>query len=334
MKIAIIGASGAVGREMIEDLASSKLTNVELRLFASPRSAGTVMAFRGQNLTIEPFSLSAMKGIPYALMSAGSAFSKEYSEELLKIGCTVIDNSSAWRMDQRFPLVVPEVNGGELQKVQGPVIIANPNCSTIQLVVALEPLRRAFGLEMVQAATYQSVSGTGQKGIEELASQMEAHYKFREIEPKVYAQPIAFNLLAAIDKIDTCGHAFEEEKMVRESRKIFSLPELAIMVTTVRVPVFNCHCETVSVKMKRQVSLEEAVAVMKEGEGLTLVHPGNHSNFPTPRSVTGERGVWVSRMRLPIDCARSEWLQFWVVADNLKKGAATNAVQILEKLCL
>lgn len=334
MKIAIVGASGAVGREMVEDLAASKLPQIELRLFASSRSAGKVIPFRDQNLTVEAFDLEALKGTSYVLMSAGGSFSKQYAEELVKVGCTVIDNSSAWRMNEKYPLVVPEVNAATLRKVQGPTIIANPNCSTIQMVVALEPLRQAFGLEVVQAATYQSVSGSGQKGISELATQVESHFKFQELTPKLYAQPIAFNLLAAIDVIDAAGHGVEEEKMVRETRKIMELPDLAVMVSTVRVPVFNCHSEAVTVRLKRAFRLEEAVAAMQAGEGLTLVHPGTHENFPTPRSVTGDRGVWVSRLRLPLGVERSEWLQFWVVADNLKKGAATNAVQILEKLCL
>lgn len=332
MKIAIVGASGAVGREMIEELENSSLQDIELFLFASPRSEGQSASFRGKNITIRAFAPDLLKGIPWVLMSAGGAFSKEHSRGLVERGCTVIDNSSAWRMDSQVALIVPEVNGDVLREAKGPRIIANPNCSTIQMVVALKPLEQAFGIDMVQVATYQSVSGSGQKGISELSSQLDKHLRFQEITPQLYAQPIAFNVLAAIDKLDDAGHCYEEEKMVRETRKILGREDMQVLATTVRVPVFHCHSESIAVRLKRPVTLDEAVRTLQSGEGMTVVHPGDHSNFPTPRSVTGDPGVWVSRVRLPLGAERSEWLQFWVVADNLKKGAATNAVQILQKL--
>ena len=209
LHVAIVGATGAVGREMIRDLEDSALQDLKVRLFASPRSKGTKVTFRGKTQEVEAFSIEALRDIQYILMSAGGAFSKEYSRALVSQGSTVIDNSSAWRMDETVPLIVPEVNGDLLRRGH-PQIIANPNCSTIQMVVALKPLADRFGLDMVQVATYQSVSGTGQKGIAELGAQLEAQMKFQEPETKVYAQPIAFNCLPAIDVFDDAGHCGEE----------------------------------------------------------------------------------------------------------------------------
>ena len=335
MKVAIIGATGAVGREMIEDLSSSavvKQPGFRVGLFASPRSAGEKISIANTSEEVKVFSLEALRGFDYALMSAGGKFSKQYAPAIVEQGTTVIDNSSAWRMQDGVLLIVPEVNGRLLKQGSRPQIIANPNCSTIQMVVALQPLHQAFGVEQVQVSTYQSVSGTGQKGIRELASQVDAHLKFTPVEPEVYAQPIAFNCLPAIDVLDASGHCFEEEKMIRETRKIMGLPGLDVLATTVRVPTFNCHCETVHVRLKKEVSREEAEAILEAAPGIKLVKASDHSMFPTPRTVVGDPGVWVSRVRLPLGQSRSHWLQFWIVADNLKKGAATNAVQILESL--
>jgi aspartate-semialdehyde dehydrogenase len=335
MKVAIIGATGAVGREMIEDLSGSSLTRrpgFRVGLFASPRSAGEKITVAGSVQDVKAFTVEGLKGFDYALMSAGGKFSKQHAPAIAEQGTTVIDNSSAWRMQDGVPLIVPEVNGAQLKAGSRPRIIANPNCSTIQMVVALQPLYKAFGIEQVQVSTYQSVSGTGQKGIRELASQVDAHLKFSSAEPEVYAQPIAFNCLPAIDVLDGAGHCFEEEKMIRETRKIMGLPELDILATTVRVPTFNCHCETVNVRLGRDISKEEAEAALESAPGLKLVKAADHKMFPTPRTVAGDPHVWVSRVRLPLGQVRSRWLQFWIVADNLKKGAATNAVQILETL--
>jgi aspartate-semialdehyde dehydrogenase len=243
----------------------------------------------------------------------------------------VIDNSSAWRMDPDTALVVPEVNGHQL-KADKPQIIANPNCSTIQMVVALKPLADHFGLELVQVATYQSVSGTGQKGIAELASQLEAQMKFQDMEAKVYAQPIAFNLLPGIDVFDSAGHCYEEVKMVQETRKIMNLPNLDVLASTVRVPTFHCHGEMVTVKLKKAITRSEALDAFRDAAGLVLNEKDEHAAQPTPRTATGDGRVFVSRVRLQHGQTSSPWLQFWNVADNLKKGAATNAVQILETL--
>ena len=333
LQVAIVGATGAVGREMIRDLEDSALQDLKVRFFASPRSKGTKVTFRGKTQEVEAFSLDALRDSEYILLSAGGAFSKEHSRALVSQGSTVIDNSSAWRMDETVPLIVPEVNGDLLRRGH-PQIISNPNCSTIQMVVALKPLADRFGLDMVQVATYQSVSGTGQKGIAELGAQLEAQMKFQEPETKVYAQPIAFNCLPAIDVFDDAGHCGEEVKMVRETRKILGIPTLTVLSSTVRVPTFHCHGEMVNVRLARAISRQEALAAFSEAKGLVLVAKDDHKELPTPRAVAGDQRVFVSRVRLPYGQSTSNWLQFWNVADNLKKGAATNAVQILERLAL
>jgi aspartate-semialdehyde dehydrogenase len=291
------------------------------------------VTFRSKTQEVQAFSLEALKGTPYVLMSAGGSFSKEHSKALVAQGSTVIDNSSAWRMDDGVALVVPEVNLDHL-KTRGPQIIANPNCSTIQMVVALKPLQDKFGLELVQVSTYQSVSGTGQKGIAELGQQLEAQFKFQTLEPKVYAQPIAFNCLPGIDVFDDAGHCYEETKMVKETRKILGLPDLDVMASTVRVPTFHTHGETVAVKLKRAVTRDEALTALESGRGLVVNRVDDHKAQPTARTVTGDGRVFVSRVRLPLGKTSSPWLQFWNIADNLKKGAATNAVQILEAIAL
>lgn len=331
INVAIVGATGAVGREMLAELEESPFKDIHLGLFASPRSAGETMTFRDKNYEVTAFSLAGIKAFEHCLMSAGGAFSRQHSKAIVDQGSTVIDNSSAWRMTDGIPLVVPEVNPETLKNWTSG-IIANPNCSTIQMVVPLKALQNAFGIDQVNVCTYQSVSGTGQKGIKELSSQMEAQYKFGEVKAEVYAQPIAFNVLPAIDVLDTNAHCFEEEKMVRETRKILNMPQLEVLATTVRVPVFHCHCESVTVRLNKRVSRTEALEVFGGMKGLKIHTESNHASFPTPRSVAGERDIHIARVRTPIDQERSNYLQFWVVADNLKKGAATNAVQILELL--
>lgn len=333
-KIAIIGATGAVGREMISELEDSKVENIEVGMFASPRSEGQTVEFRKKKYRVSAFSLEAVKGYDYALMSAGGGFSKQYSKQLAEQGTVVIDNSSAWRMDPELPLVVPEVNAHALQR-DDLSIIANPNCSTIQMMVNLAPLEKDFGLDMVQVSTYQSVSGTGQKGLNELAEQVRGQFNMAELTPDVYPQAIAFNVLPAIGPIDESGHAEEEVKMIRETQKILENDSIDVMATTVRVPVFSCHSESIVVKLNKAVSRDEVLASLGKQEGLVLVDTDNQSEYPTPLNVAGKRETFVTRVRLPYGVdkdGKSQWVQMWNVADNLKKGAATNAVQILEKL--
>ena len=336
MKVAIIGATGAVGREMISELEDSVIKPIEVGMFASPRSEGTTVEFRGKKVTVQAFSLERLKGYDYALMSAGGGFSREFAQEIASNGTIVIDNSSAWRMDPNLPLVVPEVNGHTLKDSKN-TIIANPNCSTIQMLVNIAPLERDFGLDMVQVATYQSVSGTGQKGLNELAEQVREQFNMSELTPKVYPQPIAFNVLPAIGPIDQEGHAEEEIKMVRETKKILNNDEIEVLATTVRVPVFSCHSESIVVKLKKKVSLEEVFASLGSQKGLRVINSSNQADFPTPLNVAGKRDTFVTRVRLPYGLKlqdKCEWVQMWNVADNLKKGAATNALQILEELVL
>jgi aspartate-semialdehyde dehydrogenase len=332
MKIAIIGATGAVGREMISDLAACAISDIKLGLFASERSSGEQISFRSKMHEVKPFSLELLSGFDFCLMSAGGQFSRKNARAIAELGVTVIDNSSAWRMTEGVPLVVPEVNGAILKGLPRDSIISNPNCSTIQMVVALKPLLDLYGIEQIHVSTYQSVSGTGQKGIRELSSQVEGSFKFVDTPPQVYAQPIAFNVLPAIDVLDEKGHCFEEEKMIRETRKIFDRPDMDILATTVRVPVYHCHSESIAVKLSKPVSRADAIECMSQFSGLTMHLEDDHAKFPVPRGIAGSQGVHVSRVRLPLGCERSQWLQLWVVADNLKKGAATNAVQILSAI--
>jgi aspartate-semialdehyde dehydrogenase len=329
LRVAVIGATGAVGRQMLSDLAHSGVKTESVRAFCSGRSAGEKLTYHGRQIVAEVYSAEALRGTHVALMSAGGAFSREESPKLAAMGVLVIDNSSAWRMDPKVPLVVPEVNLAAMGKIEGGGIVANPNCSTIQLVVALEPLRRAFGIELVQVASYQSCSGAGQKGIEELWEQTKDVVAGRAPEAKKFAHPIAFNLIPAIDRTDAAGHCYEEEKVVRETRKILGMPALDVMATTVRVPTLRCHGEAVTARLAREVTREELLAAWRGAEGVVLDEGTDYPTMPTPRDVSGLATTHVSRVRLPLDQARSRWAQMWVVADNLKKGAATNAVQIL-----
>lgn len=331
MKVAIVGATGAVGREMVEELAQSSIKDIELELYASPKSEGTGIDFRGKNHLVKAFKVENAGKNQVVLMSAGGSFSREYSKGLASMGSIVIDNSSAWRMYDDIPLIVPEVNGHLLAEFKSG-IIANPNCSTIQMVVPLKYLNEEFGLEMVNVTTFQSVSGTGQQGISELTQQVGAQYKFQEPEVKVYPQQIAFNVLSSIGTIDEFGHCEEEVKMVKETRKILEINDLDVMVTTARVPVFNCHSESILVKCKKEFSLSDVKELFRHSAGFDFVEATSQSEHPTPRTVAGSGSIFVNRVRLPQGQEKSQWVQFWNVADNLKKGAATNAVQIFEHL--
>ena len=331
MKIAVIGATGAVGREMLAELEKLPRIDIELGLFASPKSAGTSLSFRGRRLVVQPYTPAALQPYPYILLSAGGEFSKTEVPKLSEMGATIIDNSSTWRLESGVPLIIPEVNADELENFNRGVI-ANPNCSTIQMLVALKPLKDNFGLSMLHVSTYQSVSGSGQKGLHELSRQVEDQYKFKDPEAEHYDQPIAFNLLPAIDVLDKAGHGREEYKMIEETKKIFKLPNLPILATTVRVPVFNCHGESIHVQLGEAVTIDQVTEAFEDAPGVALHLDHDHKTFPTPRSVTGSSLVHVTRLRLPMQTEKSDWLQFWNIADNLKKGAATNAVQIVELL--
>lgn len=332
LRIAVIGATGAVGRQILSELEEQDhLANAQILAFASPRSAGTVISYRNKPLKVQAFALNELKGCHFALMSAGGEFSRQHAKAIADLGVIVIDNSSAWRSDLNVPLVVSEVNPEILKHfTQG--IIANPNCSTMQMVVSLRPLAVHFGLEQVFVSTYQSVSGTGQRGITELSSQIKAHMSLQEPKLAAYQQPIAFNVLASVGPIGSFDYCQEEEKMIQETRRILSLNHLEIFPTTVRVPVFHCHSEAITVRLSRPVNLQEAKEVMGNAPGQELIDTKDASLIPSPHLCSGQAFVSVARLRLAFGKERSPWLQFWNVADNLRKGAATNAVQIMNLL--
>ncbi len=334
LRVAIIGATGAVGREMIKDLEDSSVKNVEVGLFASARSAGQTFRWRNKEIEVQEYTESTFKDYHYALMSAGSAFSKQHAMSISDKGTWVIDNSSAWRMHDSVPLVVPEVNGPVLDGLGNHVptkIIANPNCSTIQMVLPLKVLDELSPIKMVQVATYQSVSGAGQEAIDEMRELARQEIDDSISEPlKGKFNSRAFNCIPAIDKLAESRHSFEEEKMVRETQKILGRSDFPVLATTVRVPVFRCHGEAVSVQLTNKVTRDQVVKAMRDCGFLEVDDNNQYETLPTPRRVQGEKGVWVSRLRLPLGLEESDWVQFWVIADNLKKGASTNAVQILE----
>lgn len=332
MKIAVIGATGAVGREIIKDLEDSPIKGMEVFPFASPRSDGETLYFRSKSIVVKAYNLSEVRKCDYVLMSAGGAFSRENSKKISADGGPiVIDNSSAWRMAEDVPLVIPEINGDVLDHFKNG-IVANPNCAMIQLAVCLKPMVDAFGIELVQVTTFQSVSGTGNKGIKELSAQVEAHMKFADSPPSVYEHPIAFNVIPYIGPIEESGYCEEELKIVEELRKVLRNPSLPVLPTTTRVPVFNCHSESVAVQLSREASLDEIRKVIRDAKTPIYLADEERKEFATPRTATGTRDVFISRLRFLNGAKKGKWLQFWNLADNLKKGAATNAVQILEYL--
>lgn len=311
---------------MLLELAAAGFKQVTA--FASPRSAGQHLPCGTRQLRVHKFARpSCCKGFDAVLLSAGGDFSRRYGKQLAAENAVLIDNSSAFRMEADVPLVVPEVNAALLE-CDAYRIVANPNCSTIQLVVVLAALRRNFGLQAVDVATYQAVSGAGQKGVAELERQLQD----AQAAPRVFAQPIAGNVLAAIDYFDAAGHCFEEVKMICETRRILDLPRLRMHATTVRVPVYHGHSEAVTVELEQEVTRAEVLNCLQGQEGLKLIGEDDHARLPTPLTVAASSQVWVTRVRLPYGEERSRRVQFFVIANNLKKGAATNAVQILARI--
>lgn len=323
MRIAVVGATGAVGRTMLEVLAQRTLPVDHLALFASPKSAGTKLQWRGKDCVVAAPEEGCFKGVDVALFSAGGERSRELAPQAVKEGAIVVDNSSAWRMDPGVPLIVPEVNGGAIaDRPKG--IIANPNCSTIQTVVALKPIHDAAGLKRVVATTFQSVSGAGERGRERLRTEHEG----AEFEAGPFSRAIAGNAIPHIGDFDPEGWTSEERKMTNEARKILSIPELAVAATCVRVPVDVGHAVQVMVETEEELSIEAAYRALAVFPGIRVAE--NPEDFMTPRDVGGEDKVFVGRLRKDPDLPQV--LHFWVVADNLRKGAATNAVQIVERL--
>ncbi len=326
--VAVVGATGAVGEEMVSILEERNFPVEELHLFASERSEGKKISFRGEEVTVKTLNEDSFKGIDIALFSAGASRSKQWAPVAAKSGCVVVDNSSAWRMDPEIPLVVPEVNSDDLKWHRG--IIANPNCSTIQMVVALKPIHDAARIKRVVVSTYQAVSGTGKKAMDELLKQTTDLLNFRAIECNVYPHQIAFNILPHIDVFLDNGYTKEEMKMVNETKKIMGDDSIRVTATTVRVPVFRGHAESVNVETEKKVSANEARALLAAFPGVVVFDAPEKNIYPLPVDVAGKDEVYVGRIRE--DESIEKGLNMWIVADNLRKGAALNAVQIAEKL--
>jgi len=328
-KVGVAGATGAVGREMIKMLESRNFPVEQVRFLASERSAGKKLEFLGKEVVVEQLKNDSGKGLDIALFSAGAGVSKEFAPRFAEDGCFVIDNSSAWRMENDIPLVVPEVNPGDLSKDKK--IIANPNCSTIQMVVVLKPIHDVVKIKRVVVATYQSVSGAGQKGIDELTSQSISWAKGENIAPaSKFPYQIAFNLIPHIDIFGENGYTKEEMKMVNETRKIMGDSRIAVSATCVRVPVFRAHSEAVWIETEKKISPEEARKLLLKARGVEVVDDPQNKKYPMPLYAEGKQVTYVGRLRE--DISAKNGLAFWVVSDNLLKGAALNAVEIAETL--
>ena len=327
MRVAVLGATGLVGREMIRVLEERNFPVDELRPLASSQSAGREILFRGTSWTVRAVDERAFDGIDLALFSAGSGPSRIWAPVAAEAGSVVVDNSSAWRMDPSVPLVVPEVNG---ETALGRAIIANPNCAPLQAVVAAWPLHKEAGLDYMSAVTFQSVSGTGRDAVEELDRGSRAALAGEESLPSVYPHSIAFNALPHIGAFDGEGVSEEEWKMVRESRKIMALPDLSVSCTTVRVPVFRGHSEALIFRFRRDLAPERAREILSCAPGVVVVDDPASASYPLAREAAGTDPVYVGRIRR--DTALDRALALWVVSDNLRKGAALNAVQIGEFL--
>lgn len=328
--VAILGATGAVGKETLEILETRGFPLSTLRLFASKRSAGEVMTCQGREWTVEELTpTSSFEGVDFALISATDEISKEYGPRLGAAGVVVIDDSAVFRMDADVPLLVPEVN--PLAARQMPRnIVSIPNCTTTPLVMALKPLHQAAGIRRVVVTTFQSVSGTGAAAMDELMDQTKAILSFQDVEAKVYPHQIAFNVLPHIGSFGRDGDCSEEAKIVRETQKILDAPSMRITATTVRVPVLRCHSEAVNVELERPLKANEARAVIAEMPGVLVYDDPGKKLYPMPLDVTGQDEVYVGRIRE--DASVPNGLNLWVVSDNLRKGAALNAIQIAELL--
>ncbi|MGD1413796.1 aspartate-semialdehyde dehydrogenase [Bacillus stercoris] len=336
LHVAVVGATGAVGQQMLKTLEDRNFEMDTLTLLSSKRSAGTKVTFKGQELTVQEASPESFEGVNIALFSAGGSVSQALAPEAVKRGAIVIDNTSAFRMDENTPLVVPEVNEADLHEHNG--IIANPNCSTIQMVAALEPIRKTYGLNKVIVSTYQAVSGAGNEAVKELDSQTQAILNKEEIEPEIMPvkgdkkhYQIAFNAIPQIDKFQDNGYTFEEMKMINETKKIMHMPDLQVAATCVRLPIQTGHSESVYIEIDRDdATVEDIKNLLKEAPGVTLQDDPSQQLYPMPADAVGKNDVFVGRIRKDLD--RANGFHLWVVSDNLLKGAAWNSVQIAESL--
>ncbi len=327
-RVAVVGATGAVGGTMLRVLEERGFPVTELRPLASSRSAGRELDYLGQPVFVQTLTEDAFDGIDIALFSAGGDRSRTFAPAAVEAGAVVIDNSSAFRMDANVPLVVPEVNEADIEGHNG--IIANPNCVAAPLVVALKPIADAVGLERVIVASYQSVSGTGTAAIQELLAQTRGNLDGNEPEPSVYPHPIAFNVLPHIDVFDESGYTGEERKVAAETRKMLGQSDLAISATCVRVPVIQAHSMAIHIETSEKISPQHLRELMMAAPGIALVDDPAHNRYPLAREATGRDEVFVGRIRE--DTSHPRGIALWLVSDNLRKGAATNAVQIAESL--
>ncbi len=328
VNVAVVGATGAVGREMVKILGERKFPIKDIFLLASEKSAGETIRMNRREYKVEELDNNSFDDIDIALFSAGSAVSKKYAPIAAKNGTVVIDNSSAFRMDAKVPLIVPEVNYQDIKKHDG--IIANPNCSTIQMVVALKPILDEVGIDRIIVSSYQSVSGTGKDAIDELSSQSSQVLNNKKITRKVYPHQIAFNILPHIDVFENNGYTKEEMKLIHETNKIFGNTKIKITATAARVPVFHGHSESVYIETKNQISINKLKKIYLKTKGIKLVDDINNSKYPLAIMSEIYDEVMIGRLRK--DLSEPNGINMWIVANNLRKGAALNAVQIAEFL--
>ncbi|OCA83790.1 aspartate-semialdehyde dehydrogenase [Pseudobacillus wudalianchiensis] len=334
--IALVGATGAVGQQMLKTLEEREFPIRQLTLLSSARSAGKALFYKGEEVIVQEAKPESFEGVDIALFSAGGSISKQLAPEAVKRGAVVVDNTSAYRMDENVPLVVPEVNKEDLRKHNG--IIANPNCSTIQMVAALEPIRQSYGLKKVIVSTYQAVSGAGAQAINEMYSQTQSLLDGKEVTPELLPvgsdkkhYQIAFNAIPQIDKFQENGFTFEEMKMINETKKIMHMPELSVAATCVRLPVETGHSESVYFEVETQgLTAADIKGKLKDAPGVVLQDNPDEQVYPMPAQCVGKKEVFVGRVRKDLD--QDTGFHMWVVSDNLLKGAAWNSVQIAETL--
>jgi aspartate-semialdehyde dehydrogenase len=329
LRVAVVGATGVVGSTILDVMHERKHSAAEIVPFASERSAGRRIEQDGRSLEVRSLSADAIEDFDLALFSAGGSVSTEWAPRFAATGCVVVDNSSAWRMDERVPLVVAEINPDDLSRHSG--IVANPNCSTMQMVMALKPIYDAVGIERVIVSTYQSTSGTGRQAVEEMRDQAGALLEDREVSAKVYPHQIAFNILPQVEIFkDGDDYTTEERKMIAETRKILGDEGIAVSPTCVRVPVYAGHSQSVNVQTRDELSTEHCREILSAFPGVVVVDDPANARYPMPIDAAGRDDVFVGRIRR--DPTHERCLNMWVVSDNLRKGAATNAVQLAELL--
>lgn len=330
-RVAVVGATGLVGQSMIEILEERKFPVAELIPMASSRSEGEKVLFNNKQVTVVDVAKQDFSGIDFALFSAGSSVSQQYAPIAADSGAIVIDNTSCFRYNPEIPLVVPEVNSWAIGDYKNHGIIANPNCSTIQMVLALKPIYDLVGIERINVATYQSVSGAGQKGIEELSKQTIELLNGHEYKPEVFSYQIAFNVIPHIDEFQDNHYTREEMKMVWETKKILNDESIKVNPTAVRVPVFIGHSEAVSIETENKISRQEVIDLLKQAPGITVLSDDHDASYPTPIAhAANQDNVFVGRIREDISCQNG--INMWIVGDNIRKGAALNSIQILETL--